>query len=418
MKKFAQIFLILFVAMSFYQITYAFDYTSFFQNFGLDGIIRKINFGGSFVFKPVTEVVSIKESNFVGSNNNTNLDETKNHSDETNIKPNESNVTDANTFSEKIAKILGVLTGNKTTADTPKIAAITDAEQRRLEEIRLDRTGLVQANSDHGNVASPASGGNIPAEQNFTSQHAVEDYYKNNSYVANDNPAIWNGNPKTKPTQSQTGENVPIDMNTATFVGIKGASADIINSLLDGRFQILQDGWLQTKATNFGLGVDGSQDVNLVNYSSGCPTSMSGFSKGGVKVCNKSTCVLGIPPDVMDYYFGKTTWNNSRWAPYPAGPNAQSVVSLYRKVAGTPIEVVNTGNGKCTVVPLWETGPSKNECAGKGCGLDLTYCVKVVLLDSDRGRTPVKYRPVPAGKRGCEDYNYIPAPVNTLPAKK
>lgn len=262
---------------------------------------------------------------------------------------------------------------------------------------------------------------------NFTTPQSVEEYYRNYyasnpnvNFEDNDNPSVWNGDPRTRPNPNQS--NSPVNMSPSNFSGKADANADSVRSLADGRFtgdsQSVAEGWLTTKATNFGLTVNGGLDTGLVNFASGCPTAMSGFSASGpVQVCNKHTCVVSLPPDVMDYYWGKTNWGPSRinkWTlPGPLPFTHERIGDLYRKIAGTPIEIINTDNGRCTVAPLWEVGPSKHECQRGKCGLDLTYCVKVVLLDSKKGLTNVKYRPLPRAAKPCEGYQYIEAPVNT-----
>ncbi len=445
MKKILLFYFLIVVIFSYQQVSAfgSFDYQNFFQNFGLNSFLRNINFGEN-IYRPVTRITSLVISTPSTSSPNLNEENVFLHIDNNDTNRNYSPTTfnpralEENKITPNFApqttleRLLSSLSPNTSSGTTPQITGLQQSEpvsntyglfattttNSSVQELRrVDQTGIVQPSSVPNVDASPASGGLLPSDINFSLQTAIQAAFRNFPATGPVNPAIWDGNPLTRPNQLLASTSL-IEMNRPTFRVALGSSTDVINSLQDGRFTILPDNWLKTKATNFGLTVNGGADTGLVNFALGCPTSMSGFSRGGVRVCNQSTCVVGIPPDVMDYYFGKTTWNRPRWAPYPAGENAQSILTLYRRIAGTPIEIINERNNRCTVVPLWETGPSKSECAGKGCGIDLTYCVKVVLLENREGRTPVRYRPVPQGKRGCEGFQYIQAPVNTLPERR
>lgn len=152
------------------------------------------------------------------------------------------------------------------------------------------------------------------------------------------------------------------------------------------------DGWIRgVKATNFGCNDTYARQYWTSRGSNNHnQTSMQSFSKQGTLPIDQDCrlFLVGIPQEIQRYFFP-----------------GQSPSSY----AGTPIEVVNLRTNNCTVAPLFETGPG--QCEGKNCGvggsIDLTVAVKIVLETAKGDNFPVRYRPVPKGKRGCEDYNFF-----------
>lgn len=194
-----------------------------------------------------------------------------------------------------------------------------------------------------------------------------------------------------------------ITMNQSSFEGAKGDCSGLDSRIFKG---FDKDGWLTTNSSIFGLNANGSPDKTILPKYQGF-TAMSDYSKGGVNVRNKHTCIVSFPREVQNCYFGKV----KGWGRNPGG---KSKDQHYAEVAGTPVEVVNVTTGKCVVAPLWETGPGHDEGLKWGFGMDLPYCTYVTMLQLDKlkGNKVVKYRPVPKGKQGCEDYpNKEIAPV-------
>jgi hypothetical protein len=161
------------------------------------------------------------------------------------------------------------------------------------------------------------------------------------------------------------------------------------------------DCWVKgLKATNFGCG-----DGYACKYFSGSNSKGDCNNTAMGKALKVSTPIetdcklflVGIPKEIQTYFFPETGVN---WKSVP------SVISHYQKIAGTPLEVVNLNNGSCTVVPLWETGPGKNENGKIGGSIDLTKPVKL-LLGGNGSNFPVRYRPVQTGKKGCEGYKFM-----------
>ncbi len=160
--------------------------------------------------------------------------------------------------------------------------------------------------------------------------------------------------------------------------------------------QYESDGWVTgNKATNFGC-----NDTYACSHFAGSSqgscnnTSMGHLSKGESLPINTdcNLFLVGIPQEIQRYFFGNL----------PLAP-------LYKIAAGTPIEVVNLSNNRCTVVPLWETGPGRGEGANKnqvGGAIDLTKSVKL-LLGGWGNNFPVRYRPVPKDQKGCQNYDFI-----------
>lgn len=219
----------------------------------------------------------------------------------------------------------------------------------------------------------------------FTPEQAAA--YSTDPYISKIyNPAV-RSDFSSPYTPVQNGINIM--MNPGSFTGAVGSLGELDSRL----FKVLGGGWLETKASNFGLNTNGSPDT-VIKPQYGCKTAMSSLSATGpITVCNTSTCVVSLPREVINYYYGKVDWKDSR-----------SIYAKYKQIAGSRIEVYNYENGTCAVAPLWEIGPGHQESLRNGFGIDLTYCVKVNMLETKSGAPKVKYRPVPSGKEGCEDY--------------
>ena len=179
---------------------------------------------------------------------------------------------------------------------------------------------------------------------------------------------------------------------------------------LASKFTKLPDGWLSGKTSHFGTEMNGGKDQSYKGYGAGwCGAAMN--SK--INTCDPSVCIASLPISAQIYFFG-TDDQKANLYKIRQGRNDQQLAAaggknFYSRIGGTPLEIVNTKNNTCTVAPLWETGPGEGERGG--FVIDVTPCIKKTLQDSG---TPFisKFRPVPKGKRGCEDYsNYIPTLV-------
>jgi hypothetical protein len=186
----------------------------------------------------------------------------------------------------------------------------------------------------------------------------------------------------------------PTPMNQSSHNGNVGGP-------LPSKIRVLENGWLSGPTTHFGTEWSGTRDAAP---GSNCSAAMN----TSLNICSPATCIVSLPIAAQVYFWGSE--EQKRMMSSLIGQSASRQVSAlrwnYARIKGSPIEILNPATGRCTVAPLWETGPGDSE----GGAIDLTPCVKKVIGPS--GNFVSHFRPVPTGKRGCEDYNYIPSLVN------
>ncbi len=198
--------------------------------------------------------------------------------------------------------------------------------------------------------------------------------------------------------QTQALQQIPENTGGGTISnGTWDGNATKIPFETSGKYEFLADDWTRGSAGNFGC-----NDSYAANYfgnktnGNHTSTSMQHLSKLG-KLNIEADCKLflvSLPLNAQKYYFGNL-----------------GLGELYKKGAGTPIEIINLSNKTCTVAPLWETGPGPGEggcpTCGRGGGIDLTNAVKLLLGAKIGTNFVAQYRPVKTGTKGCEGYNFV-----------
>ena len=385
--------------------------SSFFQN-----LLKKINFGGSFGNTSTQNTQTSQYNTTTQNQNTTNTGGT--------FSP---GTVQTSSYDEEYQKILkqnlgglptiNTTSNNKNNGVDVSIPTLTSANNQNnfltKEEIEIRLQSFIKAvndkkNSNNNPQTNSAVAPTLTPQQqqdyfNQTGKTWDSNYFnqRNFGYFTPEQAAVFSNDPYVKSIYNPSvrtdfssdytpaQQYINVMMNPGNFSRILGSVGELDVRL----FKILSGGWLETKASNFGLNTNGAPDT-VIKPQYGCQTAMSSLSASGpVKVCNTSTCVVSFPREVINYYYGKIDWSDRR-----------AIYARYKQIAGTRVEVVNLENGTCAVAPLWEIGPGHGESLKNGFGIDLTYCVKVNMLETKSGAPRVKYRPVPTGKEGCEDY--------------
>lgn len=186
-----------------------------------------------------------------------------------------------------------------------------------------------------------------------------------------------------------TYKNSPTVMNSSNYNGNYGGP-------LNKNLKEAGDGWLSGPTTHFGTEWNNKRDSTP---GSNCTAAMD----QKINICSPETCIVSLPMAAQVYYWGNEI-QKEKMKSLIGSNSSRQVKSLkwsYSKIKGTPIEIVNLSNGKCTVAPLWETGPGDTENGA----IDLTPCIKKVI--GNKSNFQSKFRPVKNGQKACEGYEYV-----------
>lgn len=196
--------------------------------------------------------------------------------------------------------------------------------------------------------------------------------------------------------QQGSQQNSPTPMYSANYSGQTGGP-------LNKNLKEAGDGWLSGPTTHFGTEWSGARDATP---GSNCNAAMS----SSINICSAATCIVALPIAAQVYFWGTAEQKEKMRSLIgrSAGAQVKALRWSYGKIKGSPIEIVNTTNGKCTVAPIWETGPGDSE----GGGIDLTPCIKKAIGNSNNFVS--KFRPVKAGATGCEGYNIVESLVEQI----
>jgi hypothetical protein len=389
---------------------------NFFQNF-----LRKVNFGGAYNAKNNANTVSDYDAEYkkilnqniqIQNNANVNAKSNQNNSSN-NIQNNDFILTDntdkTNTnnpnklltveelnikLTEFLIKLNSIKNSNSST--TKKSDDVIDEDYKEENWSQKRRDDYFRDTGKEYNEESQRQ----RSENYFRAQdrQVYEKYPEIQSYNANPSTAYDSSAPYINAEDNAKPANLNVTMNDGNFLSPKGSSGELDSRL----FKILPGNWLETRGSNFGLNTNGKADRTILSKFAGLTAMSSLSATGPVRVTNTSVCVVSFPREVINYYYGKVNWKDGR-----------SVYRKYKEIAGNRVEIYNYQNGRCAVAPLWEVGPGNKESQAQRFGIDLTYCVKVNMLQTRSGAPTVKYRPVPEGKEGCEDYpsGKVVAPV-------